>query len=109
MKVIIFFFPQANLDAPDFDIVYKNTEQSISVSFSMLELLLDQSAIIDLLQFVQKLTPPEDTTLAIEKSVESTTSTSTKMYASTLSLSSEKKAKDKKTELTVKKAPTKSK
>lgn len=108
-KLLSVDYLKANLDAPDFDIVYKNTEQSISVSFSMLELLLDQSAIIDLLQFVQKLTPPEDTTLAIEKSVESTTSTSTKMYASTLSLSSEKKAKDKKTELTVKKAPTKKK
>ena len=77
----------------------------------MLELLLDQSAIIDLLQFAQKLTPPEDTTLAIEKSAESTASTSNKLYASTHSLfSSDKKMKEeKKSETTEKKAPTKSK
>lgn len=108
-KLLSVDYLKANVDAPDFNIVYKNTVQSISVSFSMLELLLDQSSIIDLLQFVQKLTPPEDKALAIEKSVESTTSVS-KLHASTHSLfSTDKKSKDEKKESLEKKAPTKKK
>ncbi|XP_036365427.1 vacuolar protein sorting-associated protein 13A [Octopus sinensis] len=66
-KLLILEYLKANLDAPDFKIVYKNTEQSISVSFSMLELLLDQTAIIDLMQFAQQLAPPEPSD-SVEKS-----------------------------------------
>ena len=39
--------------------VHKKTEQSVSVKFCALEVLLHQEAILNLLEFAQSLQPPE--------------------------------------------------
>ncbi|KAK6178554.1 hypothetical protein SNE40_013319 [Patella caerulea] len=49
---------KANKAGPEFTTTYKNTEQSISVTFAALEMLLHQGAILNLLEFAQKLQPP---------------------------------------------------
>ena len=54
---------QANKKGPEFETTYANTEQSIKVHFSALEVLLHQEAIISVLKFVQTLvTPPSSST-----------------------------------------------
>ncbi|GAB1605843.1 Hypothetical predicted protein [Argonauta hians] len=57
-KLLRLDYLKANTKAPDFKKAYNNIVQSISISFSTLDLMLDQTAIIDLLQFAQLLTPP---------------------------------------------------
>nr|KAG5695914.1 hypothetical protein BaRGS_017352 [Batillaria attramentaria] len=50
-------FLQANKKGPEFATTYANTEQSIEVTFSALELLLHQGAILSLLEFAQNIAP----------------------------------------------------
>ena len=50
---------QANKKGPEFTTAYHNTEQTIKVTFSALELLLHQESILSLLEFAQRLAPPE--------------------------------------------------
>ena len=62
---------QANRKGPEFATTYKNTEQQIRVNFSALEVVLHLEAILNLLEFVQKLqpAPPVEAPLTAESAV----------------------------------------
>ena len=49
---------QANPRGPEFSTTYKNTEQTIKVKFTALEVLLHQEAILSIMAFAQNLVPP---------------------------------------------------
>lgn len=59
MTDIIFILSayQANPDGPEFATTYANTEQSINVHFSALEVLLHLGALLGLMEFAQSLQP----------------------------------------------------
>ncbi|KAJ8307900.1 hypothetical protein KUTeg_014547 [Tegillarca granosa] len=57
----------ANPDGPEFTTTYKNTEQTISVTFTALEVLLHQEAILSLMEFAEALQPPPSKTPAKEE------------------------------------------
>ncbi|ESO95114.1 hypothetical protein LOTGIDRAFT_160876 [Lottia gigantea] len=63
---------KADKKGPEFTSTYKSTEQAISVNFMALEVLLHQAAILNLMEFAQKLQPPpsdnKKPALAIEDS-----------------------------------------
>ncbi|KAJ8307904.1 hypothetical protein KUTeg_014551 [Tegillarca granosa] len=58
---------KANADGPEFTTTYKNTEQTISVTFTALEVLLHQEAILSLMEFAEALQPPPAKTPAKEE------------------------------------------
>lgn len=53
---------KANKDSPEFSSTYNNTEQKIDVTFTSLEVLLHQEALLHILELVEKLKPAPKTT-----------------------------------------------
>ncbi|KAK3690734.1 hypothetical protein RRG08_061173 [Elysia crispata] len=52
-------FLQADTKGPEFKTAYNSTAQAISIEFTTLELVLHQGVVLSLLEFAQKLQPPE--------------------------------------------------
>ncbi|XP_052084958.1 intermembrane lipid transfer protein VPS13A-like isoform X11 [Mytilus californianus] len=62
---------KANKDGPEFATTYKNIEQKIDVTFTSLEVLLHQEALLHVLELVEKLKPaPKPTTEVVAKTTE---------------------------------------
>ena len=61
---------KANTDGPEFSTTYNNTEQKIDVTFTSLEVLLHQEALLHILELVEKLKPAPKTETAIKSNEE---------------------------------------
>jgi len=67
---VYFYRFQANTDGPEFSTTYNNTEQKIDVTFTSLEVLLHQEALLHVLELVEKLKPAPKAETAIKSSEE---------------------------------------